>query len=153
MLFTQDGAAGGKLRAVPERCVALGALFDDAGWDELQIPVGVAFFLKTAGRAVAFYPGPAGAAESLLSGETWERVLESDPRLASLAPEVEALLVAKEPGGSSSSYVVPIDLCYELVGRLKRTWKGFDGGEEARRELAEFAARLAERAGVAAEAR
>ena len=28
-------------------------------------------------------------------------------------------------------YIVPIDACYEFVGRIRRCWKGFDGGEEA----------------------
>ena len=26
---------------------------------------------------------------------------------------------------------MPIDACYELVGELRRLWKGFDGGTEA----------------------
>ena len=33
---------------------------------------------------------------------------------------------------------MPIDACYELVGRMRMTWRGFDGGQEARAALAEF---------------
>jgi hypothetical protein len=33
---------------------------------------------------------------------------------------------------------VPIDACYELVGHLRRLWRGFDGGTEANRQLDEF---------------
>ncbi len=33
---------------------------------------------------------------------------------------------------------MPIDACYELVGRLRRLWKGFDGGSEVHRALDAF---------------
>ena len=35
-------------------------------------------------------------------------------------------------------FLVPIDVCYELVGRLRRVWRGFDGGQDARREIDDF---------------
>ena len=34
-------------------------------------------------------------------------------------------------GSTSKAYLVPIDVCYELVGLVRLHWKGFDGGEEA----------------------
>jgi hypothetical protein len=34
--------------------------------------------------------------------------------------------------------VVPIDACYELVGHLRRLWRGFDGGTEANAKLDSF---------------
>jgi hypothetical protein len=37
---------------------------------------------------------------------------------------------------------VPIDACYELVGLLRRTWRGFDGGQEARQAMDEFFTRV-----------
>jgi hypothetical protein len=37
---------------------------------------------------------------------------------------------------------VPIDACYELVGRLRTLWRGFDGGREARDAMAEFFTRV-----------
>jgi hypothetical protein len=40
----------------------------------------------------------------------------------------------------------PIDACYELVGEVRRLWKGFDGGTEARSAIDAVFARLAERA-------
>ena len=40
---------------------------------------------------------------------------------------------------------MPIDACYELVGELRRLWKGFDGGTEARDAMDAFFARLRER--------
>jgi hypothetical protein len=33
---------------------------------------------------------------------------------------------------------VPIDACYELAGRMRLTWRGFDGGSEARAGIEEF---------------
>ena len=35
-------------------------------------------------------------------------------------------------------YIVPIDVCYELVGLLRQSWRGFDGGREAHEELDEL---------------
>jgi hypothetical protein len=43
-------------------------------------------------------------------------------------------------------YLVPIDVCYELVGELRRLWKGFDGGTEAHAALEAFFDRVRERA-------
>ncbi len=41
---------------------------------------------------------------------------------------------------------MPIDACYELVGHLRRLWKGFDGGREAHDALDAFFARVRARA-------
>ena len=35
-------------------------------------------------------------------------------------------------------FLVPIDACYELVGELRRLWRGFDGGSEAHDALDAF---------------
>jgi hypothetical protein len=140
LLFMSAGAAGGKYRTVPDRYLSVpGAVFSAAQWEELQIPVGMAFFFtnSTLGRAVAFYPGPAGATESLLPLGAWEEMARAHPALAALVPDVEALLARKTKDGFEC-HLVPIDACYELVGRIRRTWKGFHGGEEARREIDAF---------------
>jgi len=70
------------------------------------------------GRVVAFYPSPAGATESLLSMETWNDVVQENPVLLELQPDVEALLVNRVGAGrgvAPAFYVVPIDECYKLV--------------------------------------
>ena len=147
LLFTRPGAGSGKFRTVPTRyLVARDLVFTEAQWESLQIPVNVAFFFHNSalGRAAVFYPGPAGAAESLLPLDTWREVVAANPLLASLDPDVEALLIRKRPAGMEC-YVVPIDACYELVGRLRLRWKGFEGGEEARREIDDFFAGLRQR--------
>jgi len=142
LLFTREGAARGRFKAVPERYLhAPGLILTDAQWNGLQIPVGIAFFFfnTSLGRMVVFYPGPAGATESLLSLETWEELAGANPLLATLAADVEALLVRNvQRRGGFECYIVPIDSCYELVGRIRRRWKGFDGGEEAWQEIDGF---------------
>ena len=145
LLFETEGAGGGHFRSVPERYVA----FEDfelsrTAWDSLQIPVSVAFFFLNSElqRIAAFYPGPAGATESELPLDAWAELVAANPRLATMQPDVEAFLVRS--GGrhgereKAECYIVPIDACYELVGHLRRLWRGFDGGTEANRKLDEF---------------
>ncbi|MEO7429962.1 MAG: DUF5947 family protein [Acidimicrobiales bacterium] len=148
LLFTSDGAGGGKYRAVPDRYLDLGGLSVAPGaWDELQIPVSVAFFFRnsTLGSVAAFYPSPAGATESLLPLDAWDRLVADNEVLRTMEADVEALLVRRD-GTHEEAYLVPIDACYELVGELRRLWKGFDGGTEARSAMDAFFARLQERA-------
>lgn len=124
LLFTQKGA--GKFRSVPERFMRV------EGVDFLrdQAPVGVAFFIRNSAtnRVTGFYPSPAGATESALE---WDEA--AAPELASLEPDVEALLVRRD-----EAWIVPVDACYELVGRIRKSWRGFDGGSEARNEIDAF---------------
>jgi Fe-S cluster biogenesis protein NfuA len=51
-------------------------------WDDLQIPVGVAFFFTNSelGRVVGVYPGPAGATESELTLAAWDAGAGGGPR-------------------------------------------------------------------------
>ena len=133
LLFTHQGAAGGRYRAVPDRYLRDAAFrLDEGRWDALQIPVRVAFLFANSdlGRVVAFYPSPAGATESLLSLEAWADVVAANPVMTDLTPDVEALLV-RRAGEGFECFLVPIDACYELVGLVRMHWKGFDGGEEA----------------------
>ncbi len=64
---------------------------------------------------VGVYPSPAGATESELPLGAWDAVLAAAPALATLAPDVEAALV-RARGSRVEAYLVPIDVCYELVG-------------------------------------
>jgi len=149
MLFTVDGAGGGRYRAVPDRyCAVDDFTLTDGAWDAFQIPVSVAFFFynSTLGRVAAFYPGPAGATESLLPLEAWDALSATNPILVTLAADVEALLVRSGPD-HREAFVVPIDACYQLVGEMRRLWRGFDGGREARDALDDFFADLRARSG------
>jgi hypothetical protein len=149
LLFTSDGAGGGHYRAVPDRWMVFPDFrMSGPGWDALQIPVSVAFFFVNSqlARVAAFYPGPAGATESLLSLEAWADVVANNPELATLVPDVEAFLVRMGRDGGCECYLVPIDACYELVGQLRRSWRGFDGGREAHDSLDAFFDRVRARA-------
>ena len=92
----------------------------------------------------AFYPSPAGATESLLPLDAWARLVADNEVLTSMEADVEALIVRRDEQ-HKDAYLVPIDACYELVGELRRLWKGFDGGTEARDAMDAFFDRLAER--------
>jgi hypothetical protein len=150
LLFT-DSNAELRYRAVPDRYLAFGDFaLDRRAWEALQIPVGVAFFFtnSTLGRTVAFYPGPAGACESELDLDGWNAISGADSRVGLLADDVEALLVRvpESEDAGPQTYLVPIDACYEFVGRLRMLWRGFDGGQEARAFIDSFFAQIAARA-------
>lgn len=151
LLFTDPGAEL-RYRAVPDRYLALPGLALGRGrWEELEIPVGLAFLFHNSalGRMLAFYPGPAGATESELPLEAWGAVCADNPVLGLLADDVEALLVRMPVDGrdDATCFLVPIDACYELVGQLRLLWRGFDGGQEARRFVDDFFADVAARSG------
>jgi hypothetical protein len=146
LLFNVEGAEQ-RYKAVPDRYLSFPDFTLGPGkWDELEIPVGLAFLFRNSvqNRIVAFYPGPAGATESELPLAAWESVVAANPQLGVLERDVEALLIrAPEPGrgqgsGDFTCHVVPIDACYELVGRLRQLWRGFDGGSEAHAAMDAF---------------
>jgi hypothetical protein len=148
LLFTHDGAGGSRFRAVPERYLLIpefAAARDHL--DALEVPIGLAFFFKNSatGRTTAFYPSPAGATESELPLDAWAEIVQRLPVLGEMAADVEALLVRRTEE-RVEALIVPIDACYELVGRIRRTWRGFHGGEEVWREIDEFFAGAAARA-------
>jgi Family of unknown function (DUF5947) len=150
LLFT-DTDAQLRYRAVPDRYLAFGDFaLDRRVWSALQIPVGMAFFFRNSelGRTVAFYPGPAGATESELDLDAWNAIGGADPRADLMADDVEALLVRvpDTENAEPQSYLVPIDACYEFVGRLRMLWRGFDGGQQARQFIDDFFAQIAARA-------
>ena len=87
LLFTADGAHL-RYRAVPDRYLSFPDFaLTEAGWDALDIPVGLAFFFASSvtGRMGAFYPGPAGVAESELGLRAWSDVVAANPELDVLA--------------------------------------------------------------------
>ena len=148
LLFTELGAARGRYRAVPDRYLRDPALaFTEVQWDELQIPVRMAFFFHNSDldRPLAFYPSPAGATESLLPLDAWRGGLGGTRLGRALEPDVEALLLHQVENGTEC-LLVPIDACYELVGLVRTHWKGFDGGAEAWERIGAFFTDLAGRA-------
>lgn len=145
LLFTPDGAGDGHYRAVPNRVLDLGSeAIGPQQWDRLEVPVSVAFFFQNSilGHVVGLYPGPGGATESELAFDTWADVVRDVPVLETLEPDVEAVLVRGERGSATEAFIVPIDRCYELTGRLRAVWQGIDGGSEVQLALDSFFAGL-----------
>ena len=109
LLFTHDDADAGLPRGARPLPVASRRSRPRCGRSS-SCPVGTAFlFLNSAlDRVVAFYPGPAGATESELPLEAWEPGRRrAPPALATLQPDVEALLVHAEDGQQVEAFLVP----------------------------------------------
>jgi hypothetical protein len=148
------GAFSG-FRTIPDRYLRdPDFLLTDQQWDALQIPVGMAFFLRSSGvpdadgdaaqrsstidtgsgpSVLACYPSPAGATESELDLGHWSDGVGASRLAGLLEPDVEALLVRRGTGNDPATrcVLVPVDACYRLVGLVRRHWRGFDGGPEA----------------------
>jgi len=135
---------GGRFKLIPRDATALPD-FDltDHQWESLAIPINLAFLFHNSvgGKMTAMYPSPAGATESLLSLHNWEMLTASNPRLAKLEPDVEALLVNRV-GNAREYFIAPIDRCYALVGLIRADWRGFTGGEIVWEKINQFFAQL-----------
>jgi hypothetical protein len=149
LFSSQDG---GKYRRVPRTIRFLRDFqLTDAQWDQLMVPINMAFFFYStpAGKTVALYPSPAGATESLLTLECWEEIKRDNSVLCELQPDVEALLVnrgARTHGQSAPEYfIVPIDDCYKLVGLIRAYWRGLSGGTRVWEEISRFFSDLKDR--------
>jgi len=150
ILFDRPGAGGGRFRTIPDRYLADPAWHaDPVRWKALNIPVDMAFFFCNSqlGRVVALYPSPAGATESEVEPAAWEDVFGDSALAREMEPDVEALLVRHRDDGGSC-HLVPVDVAYQLVGRLRLHWQGFDGGAQVHAEVEAFFDDLGRRAAV-----
>ena len=122
-------------------------------WATFQIPIGLAFFMRSTvtDSVVAFYPSPAGATESELALEAWEPLVRANPILEQLEPDAEALVVNRlaEP---AQNVILPIDQCYALVGLIKSRWQGISGGGAIEEAVPQFFAAIRARSAAAPEA-
>jgi len=140
LLFDRRAAGGGHYRLVPDGSFLLeGFELDDTTWEELRIPVDMAFFFHGSReeRVLAFYPSPMGPTESLLELDAWADLERANPVLREMEPDVEALLVNRARG-ARQHFLVPIDECYRLVGLIRTRWRGFTGGKEVWQEIEGF---------------
>ena len=118
-------------------------------WAGFQIPIGLAFFMESTVTScvVAMYPSPAGATESELHFESWSRMLELNPVLSSLEPDIEGL-IANRLSDPPMYVIAPIDRCYELTGTIKAHWEGISGGSGVEVAVTEFFEALRAKAAV-----
>jgi hypothetical protein len=140
LLFTHGQAGRGRYKSIPDRYRSdPGRPLSVAEWDALEIPVGLAFFLRSSGddAVTAFYPSPAGATECRLDLQAWSRIAAARPMIGAAEADVEAILISRGTDGVEC-FLVPVDACYELAGRMRLHWRGFDGGAEARQSITDF---------------
>jgi len=139
-----ENVVGGRFQLIPRDIGSLPDFkMEDAMWESLALPIGLAFFYDDTPRAktLAYYPSPAGATESLLPLEAWQTLVAANPALTALQPDVEVFLVNRI-GERRDYYRVPLDVCFELVGLIRIHWRGFTGGEVVWREIDAYFARL-----------
>jgi hypothetical protein len=138
---------------IPRRIERLDQLaIDPLAWDAMMLPINLVFFVRQVdGATQAFYPSPAGAMSSLVEMPNLQALFPDQPAINGLAPEVEALLVNRI-GDKTSSFIVPIDACYRLVGTIRTHWRGLSGGHDVWQAIADFFAELDRISAPAAEA-
>jgi hypothetical protein len=119
----------------------------DDVWAGFQIPIGLAFFMNSTvtGCVVAMYPSPAGATESELHFESWNRMIELNPVVGELEADIEGLIVNRLSDPPMHA-IAPIDRCYALTGAVKATWEGISGGTGVEGAVTRFFAELHEQA-------
>src|SRR5262249_23700700 len=110
------------------------------------LPIQLAFFVHSsmADRVVAYYPSPGGATEALPPPDAWAAILEENPSVRDLQPDVEALLVNRLDA-VPEHYFVGIDERYALVGLVRMNWRGMSGGTTVGQEIRRFFADLRQR--------
>jgi hypothetical protein len=137
-----------KYKSVPRRIRFLQDFkLTDAQWDNLMVPINMAFFFKSTpdGKVVALYPSPAGPTESLLALDAWDEIVQDNAILKKMEPDVEALLVNRVEE-RREYFLAPIDECYKLVGLIRANWRGLSGGAEVWAEIMKFFDELKKRA-------
>ena len=145
LLFSNQAAP--RFRRVPRDVWLLPDFrLPDETWVGLGLPIDLAFFLHStpANRVVALYPSPGGAIEASVADDAWQALVEDNPVLRQLEPDVEALLVNRLHG-ARDCYRVGVDQCYRLVGLVRTHWRGLSGGTAVWGEMGRFFAALKER--------
>ncbi|MCD9874547.1 DUF5947 family protein [Streptomyces guryensis] len=124
VLFADGGAGDGHYRLVPRRRIRLPRVDTEV----LGVPVGLVFFVPRAdGTVTAEGPSPAGAMRWEIDAGAWRRLTVECPQLASVQPDVEALLV-NTVHGLDHHWIVPVDDCYRMIAVVRREWRGLSGG-------------------------
>ncbi len=139
-----ESVVDGRFKLIPRDTKPLPDFqMSDVEWEGLALPINLAFFFYDTPneKTAAYYPSPAGATESLLPLTAWETIVNTNPVLREMQPDVETLLVNRVDD-RREYFVAPIDVCFELIGLIRVHWRGLSGGEEVWREIDKFFARL-----------
>jgi hypothetical protein len=148
--FRFQGVVGGRYKLIPRTARWLSDFhLTQQQWDNLALPINLTFFYhdSAAAKVIAMYPSPAGATESLLPAKNWDELASQNQVLGGIESDVEALLVNRV-GLNREYYIVPMDVCYELVGHIRTHWRGLSGGEKVWEAIDNFFAQLREHAEV-----
>ena len=132
VLFRDRNSGGGRYRTVPDRVLAVaGFAPSDAAWSALGIPVRMAFLVRRSDGWMAYFPSPGGPVEAELSDAAARALVALVPLADAVEPDVEALLFNRPRGGAAECFVVPLDVCHALSAVVRKSWRGFSGGDEA----------------------
>lgn len=146
ILFDDSGVT--QYRRIPREVrEPAGFEITDEFWNALAIPIGLVFFFRSSasGKVLALYPSPAGPTETAVEEAQWTELSGFHPSIASMKPDVEALIVNRMDG-AREYYIAPIDECYKLTGIIRRHWQGFSGGDEMWDGIRQFFESLKRRA-------
>jgi Family of unknown function (DUF5947) len=135
-----SGQKDARYRRVPPRVDSLNDFrMSEETWENFHLPISLAFFVHctATGRVQAYFPSPAGATESLLTLDSWDRLVSENPVLSTLQPDIEALLVNRLKG-SYATHLVSIDECYKLVGLIRTHWHGLSGGSAVWEQIGRY---------------
>ena len=115
----------------------------DADWNHLLIPISLGFLYRSSSAQVtlACYPSPFGIVEATVDEEPWRQVVSTNPTLAGMRDDVEALLVNRLRG-QREYFLAPIDRCFELTGIVRRHWQGMNGGDRVWLEVHQYLEKL-----------
>ena len=107
-----------------------------ATWDAFQIPVERGLLLpqlvaRTGSRpSTRARPAPPSRCSPL---DAWDDLVAANPILGDAGRPTSRRCSSGSATTGTTAFLVPIDACYELVGQMRRLWRGFDGGREAQR--------------------
>ena len=110
----------------------------DELWAAFQIPIGLAFFMRSrrpAGSSAV--PEPGGRHRVRARPRAWDRARGGQP--GARAARARRRGADRQPPARPAAYAIaPIDRCYRLVGIIKANWEGISGGARSRRRRRRF---------------
>ena len=100
-------------------------------WQTYDLPGNVTFvfYCTAAAKLLSVCKVAAGTVDLTVPREVWKAIIEANPVLEEMRPDVEGLLII-HTGDSREYFIAPIDVCYNLIKTRPST--SHDGLEEAK---------------------